>query len=145
MSLNIKINSEVLRHLKDKAQGEIDKGMLRFITYAEGLAVKNSPVAPIGGGNLRASITSGVEGGVAYLKATAPYAVFVHEGTGIFGPKGKVIIIKPRFKKALFWAGALHPVKKVVIKGMRPRPFFREAIEEAYDKIPPSKLFGETL
>ncbi|MCB0261358.1 MAG: HK97 gp10 family phage protein, partial [Calditrichaeota bacterium] len=62
----------------------------------------------------------------AIVKSPARYSIFVHEGTGIYGPFGAPII--PKNKQALYWPGAAHPVKSV--KGMRPRPFLKEAFDE---------------
>lgn len=48
-------------------------------------------------------------------------------------------VIKPKTKKALFWKGAEHPVKRVNHPGIRPNPF----IDRAVRKIP--KIVAETL
>ena len=50
---------------------------------------------------------------------TARYALFVHEGTGIYGKYGQRIV--PKNKLALFWKSALHPVKSV--RGSRANPY----------------------
>jgi len=143
MNFKIETGSEVFHNIAKHTPAELRRGILRFVTAAEGFALDYVPDAT---GNLRASLTSGLEGDDAgFLKATAPYAVFVHEGTGRYGPKGEDIVITPTVKKALFWEGAEHPVKKTVVKGMKPRPFFRQAIVEAERRLDPLKLFGETL
>lgn len=72
----------------------------------------------------------------AEIAFRAKHAIFVHEGTGIFGPKGRPIEITPVNAQALFWPGAAHPVKRVVIKGMEPRPFLRDAFEEEQTAAP---------
>ncbi|WP_406444555.1 hypothetical protein OHB14_36740 [Streptomyces sp. NBC_01613] len=38
------------------------------------------------------------------------------------------ITITPKFKKALFWEGADHPVNKVTIPARDPQPFLRPAL-----------------
>jgi len=43
------------------------------------------------------------------LKFTAPYAQFVHEGTGLYGPHKTKIV--PQNKQALYWTGLSHPVR----------------------------------
>lgn len=50
------------------------------------------------------------------------YALFQHEGTGIFGPTGKPIV--PVEKKALSWVGK-DGVRRFAksVKGVRPRKF----------------------
>ena len=63
------------------------------------------------------------------------YALYVHEGTGIYGPNGQPIEIYPTNKQALYWPGAPHPVKKVTIQGQRPNPFATRAIENAEQRV----------
>jgi hypothetical protein len=55
------------------------------------------------------------------------YAKYVHDGTGIYGPLKRPIIILPTNKKALYWKGAKHPVRKVIQKGIRPNTFLSRA------------------
>ncbi len=96
---------------------------------AEAIREKAQAEAPVRTSNLVNSIVppSFSDGGmVATIKATAPYALFVHRGTGIYGPYATPIV--PVNKKALFWPGAAHPVRSV--KGMKPNPFFTRAIEK---------------
>jgi len=109
----------------------------------EAEAVRRAPVAKFGGkrkgGNLKNSGTTEFLGGgfdtVAKTKFTAPYAIFVHEGTGIFGYKMQAYTIEPKNKKALFWRGAPHPFRKVTIRGMRARPFLKQAHEQEAPKL----------
>jgi HK97 gp10 family phage protein len=63
------------------------------------------------------------------------YARYVHEGTGEFGMFHTPIIIEPKNKKALFWPGARHPVKKVVQKGIKPNPFLIRGAAAAAGEI----------
>ena len=37
-------------------------------------------------------------------------------------------VIKPRFKRALYWEGADHPVARVNHPGTRPQPYLRPAL-----------------
>lgn len=46
-----------------------------------------------------------------------PYAVYHQFGTGPY-------VIRPKGKKALFWPGAMHPVKQINHPGIPARPFF---------------------
>lgn len=59
---------------------------------------------------------------------TVNYAIFVHEGT-------RPHTILPRFKKALYWAGAAHPVKKVNHPGTKGRRFLQEIADRAKPEI----------
>lgn len=74
----------------------------------------------------------------AQVGTNVSYGPYVEFGTGIFGTgpgaSRKPIIIVPKFKRALFWPGAAHPVMRVVIQGMKPRPYLRPAFDEKKDE-----------
>lgn len=61
---------------------------------------------PVNTGRLRSSITTvftrSVYGPVAQIGSNLSYAIFVHEGTGIYGPSGAPI--RPRNGQFLRWA-----------------------------------------
>jgi hypothetical protein len=121
----------LIRHI----EGDVKKirrfGMLNVVTTIEALAIKKAPVKS---SNLANSGTSNVsaDGGIGTISFIArnakgdPYGLYVHEGTGIYGPKRRPIF--PTTKKALWWPGAKHPVK--FVSGMRARPFLKKAAEE---------------
>jgi hypothetical protein len=56
------------------------------------------------------------------IGSDVPYAAFVHEGT-------RPHDIVPRNARALFWAGAAHPVARVHHPGTRPNPWLRQVFE----------------
>lgn len=143
LSINIKITPELtplIQRLGNDISGGIKAGMINLVEDIEARAVKKTPVKT---SNLVNSITSYIsdKGLSATIKATAPYAKFVHDGTGLYGPLKKEIVITAKNKKALFWPGARHPVKSVRQKGMKPRPFFQLAINE----INPQKVFEDGI
>ncbi|MFQ5629368.1 MAG: HK97 gp10 family phage protein [bacterium] len=71
---------------------------------------------------------------VATVKFTASYALYVHEGTGIFGPKHKRI--KPVRAKALMIPLADGSVIfRKSSKGMKGRPFLKQAFEIQGQKL----------
>jgi hypothetical protein len=90
------------------------------------LAIESAAVeeAPHVTGNLANSITTDR---VSLVHAAAPYAQFVHEGTGLYGPRRTQI--KPKTKKALYWPGAIHPVASVA--GIKPNPFMDRGEQRA--------------
>jgi hypothetical protein len=100
-------------------------GMTNLLATLEALAVKGAPKKT---SNLARSRTTRVldDGLKGILAFTALYAVFVHEGTGIFGIYHRRIV--PTEKKALFWPGAKHPVRSTA--GMKGRPWVKEAADE---------------
>lgn len=90
----------------------VDTGMLRSDIHVQMLQVSKSFVARVGF-NLR-------------------YGLFVHEGTGIYGPTGSPIV--PKSAKMLRWKtrqGIVHYAASV--KGMRPNAFLKKAVGAAKD------------
>ena len=82
--------------------------------------------APVDTGRLRSSIVSRAEGGgrsLGYVVGSnVNYAAAVEFGTAPH-------VIKPRYKQALYWPGAAHPVASVNHPGTKAQPFLRPAIE----------------
>jgi hypothetical protein len=111
-------------------------GMIALVEEIEARGVKHTPVRT---SELANSETSHVnqDGSEGRVQATAKHARYIHDGTGLYGPHKKKIVILPNKKKALFWPGAKHPVKKVVQQGIRPNPFFKKALKE----IRPADVF----
>lgn len=80
--------------------------------------------APYRTGDLRASLTvQELDAETVAMGTNLEYAIFVHQGTGLWGPFKRRIT--PIRKKALYWPGAAHPVKSV--QGQRPQPFLQTA------------------
>ena len=74
------------------------------------------------GGELRRSVSVSKYGDGAIVGTNKAYARAVHEGR-------KVVVIRPRKKKALAWNGGNAVAKKVVQPARTGQPFFREAID----------------
>lgn len=90
---------------------------------------------PVDSGRLRSSLTkeSFVEAGtpVCRVGTNLKYATYVHEGTGIYGPKHTPIV--PRNGRFLVFTprGSSVTVFARQVRGVPPRPFLREALEDA--------------
>ena len=117
--------SRLMNTIKDDTGGAQRAGMINLLTTIEALAVKDAPKRT---SNLARTRTSNVnaDGTRGRLSFTAPYAGYVHEGTGLFGPRHQRI--RPTAKRALFWPGAKHPVRSTA--GMKGRPWVRQAAGE---------------
>lgn len=107
-------------------EGARRAGLTNVVSEIEARAIKEAPVrtsnlANSGTSEVNAQATKGV------VRFTARYAGFVHQGTGLYGPRKTKIV--PENKKALYWPGAAHPVRSV--KGMRPNPFLVRAAEQS--------------
>ena len=107
--------------------GSLRGAMAGMLSAAADAARANAPERT---GALRASIEAFITGpGAGTIKAAAPYASFVHDGTGIYGASGSAYTISARVRKALFWPGAAHPVRSVRVQGMAGRPFITDALD----------------
>lgn len=85
----------------------------------------NSPVRT---GRLRNSIVADKINGVWTIGTNLDYAEHVEIGVAPH-------VIKPKEKKALFWAGAEHPVKEVKHPGFEGRNMFLKASIKSKDII----------
>lgn len=141
--VELQLDDKDLSRLPGVLAKNAERAIKRTGLLTEARAVRYAPVARFGGkkkgGNLKNSGTTEFSGSgfstVAKIKFTAPYAIYVHEGTGIFGPKQRPYVVEAKNKKALYWRGAAHPFKKVTIRGMRARPFLKQAAEEEFPKL----------
>jgi len=127
MSFDFKIlispdDDEFSRKLQEYGLNARRAGMINVVTGVESQAIKDAPVRTA---NLARSGTSTVnaDASVGTVGFTAPYAGYVHEGTGIYGPHKTKIV--PKNKTALYWQGAKHPMRSV--RGMKPQPFLGNA------------------
>lgn len=102
----------------------------RAETYAQRAVAVVRPYAPVRTGDLAASLTGEAEqtgdGFVARVLAGVDYARYVLEGT----PPHE---IRPSARRALFWEGAAHPVRRVDHPGTRPNPFGEDAADALVD------------
>jgi bacteriophage HK97-gp10 putative tail-component len=110
--------------------------------YQRGLRVQNRArtLAPVDTGRLRNSIIvearTGADGPVVAIGSRLEYAIFVHEGTGLFG-SGR--LIKPRNARVLRWparSGTGARVRGAFVfakysRGSPGRPFLTNALPAA--------------
>jgi len=121
---------EIAQKLKKEITDIIPAGLLRVAGAVEAAAVA---IVHRVTSNLANSIRKYLTGrNSAIVTATAPYAAFVHEGTGLYGPHHQAFDIRPKNKKALAftWMGKKIVVKKVTVKGQRPQKFFEQAVKK---------------
>lgn len=136
----ITVDLSGLESLAEDFAARVRRASLRGLLAIESAAVEE---APHRSGNLINAITTAANnsgaGGQVFVSGAAPYAQYVHEGTGIFGPRHERI--KPTSKKALFWPGAGHPMKSIA--GMKPNPFMDRGAGRATDPV--ARAFEEAL
>lgn len=135
MKLDVKIDeaafkSKLEKGLRKKLNAGTRAGMSVFLQVAKSYAVRDAPART---GNLRRSITKETKGqGLnvqGILRCTArgadgqPYPKFVHDGTGIYGPRKDFI----RFVSAGF--GKRH--YSTFSRGQKPQPFLQNGLDKA--------------
>ena len=91
-------------------------------------------LCPVDTGRLRSSITWRIDrrGGVpiAVIGTNVSYARYVHDGTGIYGPRNREIVAAPgRVFRFVARDGAVVFTRR--IRGVRPRRFLTNALEAA--------------
>lgn len=72
-------------------------------------------------------------GATGVIREGERHGLFVRKGT-------RPHIILPRFKQALFWEGAPHPVKRVQHPGTQPNPYHERAVAKSRDELEASGL-----
>lgn len=140
-----KFNNAVLRNILVGPSGGVAKDLLKRGARVQSRARRNLGGATGSGprrvntGLLRASIAVVLIPGVNYLTVRVGtgvyYALFVHDGTGLYGPKHQ--LIRPRNSRVLVFRSKIYGAKKgkyagkVVVRsvrGMKPNPFLKNAL-----------------
>jgi len=131
MTVEFKINKAALDAMLTGQNGPVVK-----ILNEKGRLVENGAKrrAPVDTGRLRSSITTsmGTFNGkpAAFVGTNVDYAIYVHEGTGIYGPRGAPITPK-RGKFLVFRVrGSGVTVFARQVRGVRPRPFLKDALQD---------------
>lgn len=124
-TVSIKIeNAEQIRRAYSKSPALMTKSLTQAIRKAvfliQGRATSNAPSVT---GRLRGSAYSRFYPMKGEVGFKAKYAAAVHNGYGAFD-------IYPKGKKALFWTGAGHPVRRVRHPGYAGNPFLQKAVDE---------------
>ena len=145
MPVTHKFNDAVLLHIFKSPQGAVTKDLLKRGARVQSRARKNlgggtgSGPKRVNTGLLRASIAVALvprADGIAVRIGTGVYyALYVHDGTGLYGPKHKLIY--PRTARVLVFKSKVYGAKKGkyagkvfarFVRGMRPNPFLKDAL-----------------
>lgn len=142
--MTVRLNRDEVRRVLTSRDGPVAGLLLQRAVRVEDRAAMNltrGATRAIDTGRLRASLAhelvSQSGGLVARVGTNVQYALYVHEGTGIYGPKRMPIRPKSRRALAFQWKrapvppngkGGRHVYRSV--KGSPPRPFLRQALNE---------------
>lgn len=121
---------QALRKAPQKTVGEIRKWVNRTAARTERQVVFEAPVDK---GQLKQSTHSkfAINGLEAEVRPTAKHAIWVHEGTGIYGKYKRPI--QPKRARVLAWQGSGGMIFARSVKGIKPNPF----MDRAYKKVKP--------
>lgn len=137
MSVSIEIKD--ITHVGAGAQFSAPNGIIARDMLRRGYKVeqKAKELCPVDTGRLRASIAlerkMRNDVPIVIVGTNVNYAMYVHEGTGIYGPKGARIT--PKNGKYLVFVpkGQKNKVFARSVSGVRPRPFLAHALKAALD------------
>lgn len=143
-SVHHKFNDAQLQYIIKSPSGAVAKDLIKRGARVESRAKRNlsggtSGPKRVNTGHLRSSIKHMLivrpEGLAVRVGTPVHYARYVHDGTGLYGPKHTLIV--PTHGKVLVWRSRIYGAKKgkwqgkVVVrsvKGMRPNPFLANAL-----------------
>ncbi len=140
MAVRVVMDDAGLHELLDTVDGPVGRHVLGLTLKVEARAVE---LCPVDEGRLRADIDHEVgrdaEGIYGRVGVNLDYGIDVERGTGLFeetvpgvapsASKGQRI--KPKTAKALRFVVDGQVIYRTSIKGMRPRPFLRPALNAA--------------
>lgn len=134
-----KLNKAQIQRMLESPQGGLAKDLLRRGIRVQARARRNlggttgSGPRRVQTGQLRASVSTQLRSfqGLPAVRvgSNLKRAKWVHDGTGIYGPKKKPIT--PKSKKTLRWRGPHGYIFAKSVKGMRPNPFLEKALPAA--------------
>ena len=124
------LNKREVYKLLASPNGDTARYLVRKAYQVQNKARVNCPVDS---GNLRGSITHEIAqdgGGLsARVGTNVPYAIYVHEGTGIYAGRG---YITPKKGKFLAWKGGGGWVFAKRVRGQKANPFLRDALNSVF-------------
>lgn len=137
--VTITINDSEVDRLLRAPGGDVYEAVRAVVLATRNLAVS---MAPVDDGPLRASLRTKMESGSRTVKgwvySDLEYSIWVHEGTGIYGPRGQPI--KPKRGRYLVFEarnarttprGGGNLVFARQVRGQRPQRFLLNALKAA--------------
>lgn len=143
-----KMNMQQLKYIYESPLGPMARELTKQGIKVQSAARKNlnggvSGPRRVNTGLLRTSINTELgadaQGLVVKVGTKLHYAIYIHEGTGIYGPKKRVI--KPRVKKFMAFKSKRYGAKKgkwkgwvfaTEIKGIKPNRFLTTAVTDVF-------------
>ena len=134
MKLDMQVDAKELQAAFDRAPGVVNKESNNWIKRSAARTERRVKTVdiPVDQGPLQSSVRTYFGNMTATVKPNKEYALAVHEGTGVYGPKKRPIT--PKTKPFLAWKtkGGTWAYAKSV-KGIKPNPY----MDKAYKAVKP--------
>ena len=129
---NLKKIQEIWKKAPEKSEATTKKLLTQITSRLEGESIKEirkGRFKATDTGSLGQSIFAEIRGGgfTGRIASGVKHANYVHEGTGVYGPKRQPI--KPKRSKMLVWKKNGQLIFARETKGMKARPFFKQAVK----------------
>lgn len=132
MKLDMQVDSKELQRAFARAPGVVKAGVNDWVKRTALRTERQAKMeVPVDQGILQNSIRTSLGNMTATVKPVAEYALPVHEGTGVYGPKKRPIT--PRSGKVLSFVVGGQRIFVRSIKGQKPQPF----MDDAYKIVKP--------
>lgn len=130
MTVTVQFDAVAIHRLLHDVDGPVMRSVYRRGKRVEVAAKRGCPVDQ---GRLRSSITTQFHhaGNVTVVRVgtDVAYARFVHDGTGLYGPRG--VVIRPRSARILRFEVGGDVAYARFVRGVRGRPFITDALPAA--------------
>lgn len=130
-----RLNQNEIDRILQSRNGPVARDLIRRGIKVESAAKRRISASPkrVNTGRLRSSITHqlGHNGLTLVMRVGTNvfYARWVHDGTGIYGPRGTRIV--PKTAKVLRWTTKSGVFYARSVKGMQPNKFLKDALSAA--------------
>lgn len=128
-----RFNQSEIRALLSSRDGPVARALMVRGTKVVSAAKRRISTNPkrVDTGRLRSSIASqlGTKNSKLVMRVgtNVKYAMFIHEGTGIYGPRGTRIV--PKRSSVLKWTNREGTFYAKSVRGIVPNPFLKDALQ----------------
>ena len=129
--MRVTLNQDGVRELLSSSQGPVAREMASLTRQVQNRAKQKVGVDT---GRLRSSVTGVVNATgdkvVGTVGSSVQYAGYHHQGTGVYGPRGRPIKARPGRVLVFTPKGASTVVYTKQVRGSKPNPFLLDALRE---------------
>lgn len=127
--VEVTIDVDISELMKDLDPSKVTEVKSKGLEYAAQETVRTLMLnSPVDHGLLKSWFIESIDDSEAHIHTPAEYAQYVNEGTSPY-------VIEPVNKKALYWEGADHPVKRVHHPGIKGKHFVEDSISDVEGRL----------